>query len=129
MPHSYLKVVGNPEYRCNNRSPRYSVPLCYPCIQIENFLRFQVQDKHNASFFSYVFGKSHLNPNTKVQKITDKSFNNHGLNYNLQLNTSVLASCRHSQRFHKLFFLPSEPTDMRNTVYVEIVFSLFVLFK
>ena len=24
-------------------------PLCYPCIQIENFLRFQVQDKHNAS--------------------------------------------------------------------------------
>ena len=23
MPHSYLKVVGNPEYRCNNSSPRY----------------------------------------------------------------------------------------------------------
>jgi len=40
MPHSYLKVVGNLGYGCNNSS------------QFENFLRFQVQDKHNASSFS-----------------------------------------------------------------------------
>jgi len=50
MPHSYLKVVGNLGYGCNNSSP-----LCYPCIQFENFLRFQVQDKHNASSFSNMF--------------------------------------------------------------------------
>ena len=53
MPHSYLKVVGNLGYGCNNSSPRYSVGCyCYIRIQFENFLRFQVQDKHNASSFS-----------------------------------------------------------------------------
>jgi len=50
MPHSYLKVVGNHRCRCNNSSPRYMLSLHL----IENFLRFQVQDKHNASSFSHM---------------------------------------------------------------------------
>lgn len=66
---------------------------------------------------------------TKVQKIRDTSFNYHGLYDDLQLNTSLGASCLWSQPLHKLIFLPSEPTDMCNTIYVEVVFSLFVLFK
>ena len=53
MPHSYLKVVGNLGYGYNIAAHAIAwEPLCYPCIQIENFLRFQVQDKHNASSFS-----------------------------------------------------------------------------
>ena len=53
MPHSYLKVVGNHRCRCNNSSPRYSVRTTMLSLHlIENFLRFQVQDKHNASYFS-----------------------------------------------------------------------------
>lgn|GEM_PF-4447269 len=57
------------------------------------------------------------------------AFNYHGLYYDLQLNTSVLSSCLRSQLLHKLLFLSSEPTDMRNTVYVEVIFSLLVFFK
>ena len=55
MPHSYLKVVGNHRCRCNNSSPRYSVRTTMLSLHlIENFLRFQVQDKHNASSFSHM---------------------------------------------------------------------------
>ena len=57
------------------------------------------------------------------------AFNYHGLYYDLQLNTSVWSSHLWSQFLHKLLFLLSEPTDMGNTVYVEVVFSLLVLFK
>ena len=32
MPHSYLKVVGNLGYRCNNSSPRYSVRTTMPSL-------------------------------------------------------------------------------------------------
>ena len=31
-PHSYLKVVGNLGYRCNNSSPRYSVRTTMPSL-------------------------------------------------------------------------------------------------
>ena len=50
MPHSYLKVVGNHRCRCNNSSPRYTRENHYAIfVRFERFLRFQVQDKHNAS--------------------------------------------------------------------------------
>ena len=57
------------------------------------------------------------------------TFNYHGLYYDLQLNTSILFSCRHSQCFHKLVFLSSKPTDMRNTVYIEVKSLLRILFE
>ncbi len=54
MPHSYLKVVGNLGYRCNNSSPRYSVrttmPSLYLILKVSQV--FKLQDKHNASSFS-----------------------------------------------------------------------------
>lgn len=53
MPRLNLKVVGNHLHGCNNSSPRYMRENHYAIsVQFENFLRFQVQDKHNASFNS-----------------------------------------------------------------------------
>jgi len=52
MPRLNLKVVGNHLHRCNNSSPRYTRENHYAIfVLFENFLRFQVQDKHNASYF------------------------------------------------------------------------------
>ncbi len=51
MPRLNLKVVGNHLHRCNNSSPRYERENHYAIfVRFENFLRFQVQDKHNASY-------------------------------------------------------------------------------
>ena len=53
MPRLNLKVVGNHLHRCNNSSPRYERETHYAIfVRFENFLRLQVQDKHNASYFS-----------------------------------------------------------------------------
>ncbi len=65
----------------------------------------------------------------KSIKISDAASHYRGFCYDLQIYTSVLLSCRHSQRFHKLVFLSSEPTDMRNAIYVEVEITLLVLFK
>ncbi len=52
MPRLNLKVVGNHLHRCNNSSPRYTRENHYAIfVRFENFLRFQVQDKHNASYY------------------------------------------------------------------------------
>lgn len=48
----------------------------------------------------------------KVQKIRDTAFHYHGLYFDLQSNTFILFSRRHSQCFHKLVFLSPEPTNM-----------------
>ncbi len=51
MPRLNLKVVGNHLHRFNNSSPRYERENHYAIfVRFENFLRFQVQDKHNASY-------------------------------------------------------------------------------
>ena len=48
-----LKVVGNHFHRCNNSSPRYMRESHYAIFaRFENFLRFQVKDKNNASYFT-----------------------------------------------------------------------------
>ena len=65
----------------------------------------------------------------KSIKICDAASHYRGFCYDLQINTSVLLPYRHSQRFHKLVFLSSEPTDMRNAIYVEVEITLLVLFK
>ncbi len=43
-------------------------------LQFENFLRFQVQDKHNASYTFVCSGKSSLYPIAKVVKFCDIIF-------------------------------------------------------
>ena len=54
MPRLNLKVVGNQLYsEVVDSSPRYAREAIMPSSStVENFLRFQVQDKHNASYFS-----------------------------------------------------------------------------
>ena len=37
----------------------------------EKFLRFHLQDKHNASYFSKCYGLTCVNPNAKLQKNLD----------------------------------------------------------
>lgn len=51
MPRLNLKVVGNQLYSdVVDSSPRYAREAIMPSLStVENFLRFQVQDKHNAS--------------------------------------------------------------------------------
>ena len=56
--------------------------------------------------------KNTLNMTTKVQKIRDVSFNNHGLYFDLQLHTSVLSWLRYANSFPKLIHLISEPVYM-----------------
>ena len=46
-------------------------PLCHLLCTIENFLRFQSQDKHNASLIYRMSGKSRLQPNTKIANFLD----------------------------------------------------------
>ena len=70
MPRLNLKVVGNHLHRCNNSSPRYTRENHYAIfVRFENFLRFQVQDKHNASYYFKCRGKSCPNPNAKIIQI------------------------------------------------------------
>ena len=69
-----------------------------------------------------------LNLFAKLQNVRDTVYHYHGLYFDLQPNTFILFPCRYSQCFHKLVFLSSEPTDMRNTIYLEIKLSFCVLF-
>ena len=114
MPHSYLKVVGNLGYGCNNSSPRYMRENHY-AILVSN-LRISYVFKYKISITLLIFliclGKGCPNPNTKVQKVRDMSFNYHGLYFDLQLNTSVLSWLRYSDCFPKLIHLLSEPAYM-----------------
>ena len=68
MPRLDLKVVGNPLYSdVVDSSPRYAREAIMPSLStVENFLRFQVQDTHNASYFSKMSWKGGANPTAKL---------------------------------------------------------------
>lgn len=67
MPRLNLKVVGNPLYSDVVDSPRYAREAIMPSLStVENFLRFQVQDTHNASYFSKMLWIGSANPNAKL---------------------------------------------------------------
>ena len=69
-----MKVVGKYlEYRYGYSSPRYSVrTTMLSLVLFENFLRFHLQDKHNASKNSNMSWKEHTQSNTKIQKTAKK---------------------------------------------------------
>ena len=72
MPRLNLKVVGNHLHRCNNSSPRYERENHYAIfVLFENFLRFQVQDKHNASCFFKMSWKGDAIPIANLAKISE----------------------------------------------------------
>ena len=56
MPHSYLKVVGNPEYRCNNSSPRYMRENHYAILVFRLKISYVFKYKISITLllFSYV---------------------------------------------------------------------------
>lgn len=72
MPRLNLKVVGNPLYSdVVDSSPRYAREAIMPSLStVENFLRFQVQDTHNASYFSKMSRKGYAYPIAKLAKIS-----------------------------------------------------------
>lgn len=65
---------------------------------------------------------------TKVQKIRDATFYNHGFYCDLQLHTSILSWLRYSDGFSKLIHLLSKPVHVWNPIYLEIKFTAFILF-
>ena len=73
MPRLNLKVVGNQLYSdVVDSSPRYAREAIMPSLStVENFLRFQVQDTHNASYLSKCRGMAYTNPNAKLQNYFD----------------------------------------------------------
>lgn len=71
MPHSYLKVVGNLGYRCNNSSPRYSVRTTMPSLYvIAKFLRFPTYKiSITPLYFLTCLEMAYTNSASKVQKV------------------------------------------------------------
>ena len=131
MPHSYLKVVGNLGYGCNNSSSRYSVRTTMLSLYtIQKFLRFPLYKiSITLLLFLVCLWKGLPQSEYKSTKNPWYGFNYHGLYFDLQVNTPILSPRLWFQLLHKLLFLPSEPTDMWNSVYMEIIFPHFVLFK
>ena len=48
--------------------------------------------------------------------------------FDLQFHTSILSWLRYSDGFSELIHLLSEPVHVRNPVYLEIEFTVFILF-
>ena len=76
MPHSYLKVVGNPEYRCNNSSPRYMRENHYAILVFRlKRLKISYIFKYKISITLLLIltcpGKSFLNPLAKIHNLID----------------------------------------------------------
>lgn len=71
MPRSKLKVLGKPEYTnvviaAHAICVRTTMP---PLVFVENFLGFQLQDKHNASILFQMSLDRLLHPTANVQKL------------------------------------------------------------
>lgn len=75
MPHSYSKVVGNPEYRCNNSSPRYMRENHYAILVFRLKISYVFKYKTSITLLLFLIclGKGCPNPIAKVTKILDKS--------------------------------------------------------
>ena len=54
MPHSYLKVVGNPEYRCNNSSPRYMRENHYAILVFRLKISYVFKYKISITLLSFL---------------------------------------------------------------------------
>ena len=73
MPHSYLKVVGNPEYRCNNSSPRYMRENHYAILVFRLKISYVFKYKISITLLLILTcpGKSFLNPLAKIHNLID----------------------------------------------------------
>ena len=75
MPHSYLKVVGNPEYRCNNSSPRYMRENHYAILVFRLKISYVFKYKISITLLLICLGRSFLNPLTKIYNLIDNREN------------------------------------------------------
>ena len=73
MPHSYLKVVGNPEYRCNNSSPRFMRENLYAILVFRLKISYVFKYKISITLLLILIclGKSFLNPLAKIHNLID----------------------------------------------------------
>ena len=74
MPRSKLKVLGKPEYTnvviaAHAICVRTTMP---PLVFVENFLGFQLQDKHNASILFQMSLDRIFHPIAKVRNLFDR---------------------------------------------------------
>ena len=74
MPRSKLKVLGKPEYTnvviaAHAICVRTTMP---PLVFVENFLGFQLQDKHNASILFQMSLDRFLYPIAKIRNLFDR---------------------------------------------------------
>ena len=83
MSHSNLKVVGNPEYRCNNSSPRYMRENHYAILvfRLKISYVFKYKIRITLLLFLICLGKSFLNPIANILIFIDTLHNT--ANYNL----------------------------------------------
>ena len=75
MPHSYLKVVGNPEYRCNNSSSRYIRENHYAILVFRLKISYVFKYKISITLLLICLGRSFLNPLTKIYNLIDNREN------------------------------------------------------
>ncbi len=73
MPHSYLKVVGNPKYICNNSSPRYMRKNHYSILVFRLKISYVFKYKISITLLLILtcLGKSFLNPLAKIYNLID----------------------------------------------------------
>ncbi len=73
MPHSYLKVVGTHEYRCNNSSPRYMRENHYAILVFRLKISYVFKYKISITLLLILtcLGKSFLNPLAKIHNLID----------------------------------------------------------
>ena len=73
MPHSYLKVVGNPEYRCNNSSPRYMRENHYAISCISLKISYVFTYKINITFllFFLCLEQNFVRPLAKIRNFIE----------------------------------------------------------
>ena len=73
MPHSYLKVVGNPEYRCNNSSPRYMRENHYAILVFRLKISYVFKYKISITLLlnSNMSGQSFLHPLAKIRNFIE----------------------------------------------------------
>lgn len=94
MPHSYLKVVGNPEYRCNNSSPRYMRENHYALLVFRLKISYVFKYKISITLLLFLcLGKGFPNPIAKVAKILDKFLSLNDFLYFLRLFERDLCAC------------------------------------
>ena len=74
MSHPSLSAVGNHRCRCNTSDSRYKRESRYAisCIGLKISYVHKLQDTHNVSYLTSMYGENEISPNAKLAKIIKK---------------------------------------------------------